>query len=73
MFSKIRDCPHTPRTAVRAAGPWKNTLAAPPANDRFGLPVSTGLCERAQNRNLIVQPYTFRPEDNQMAPGFYGM
>lgn len=54
-------------------GPWKNDLAAPPDNNPRGRLVSTGLCEKAQNRGMIVQPYTFRPEASQMAPAFAGV
>lgn len=54
-------------------GPWKNDLAAPLDSDPRGRLVSTGLTEKAQNRGMLVQPYTFRPEANQMAPYFAGV
>ena len=46
-------------------GPWKNTLAAVDPATPNAMPVSTGLCARAQNRGMVVTPYTFRPEVNQ--------
>mmetsp|Transcript_32212 Transcript_32212/g.96158 ORF Transcript_32212/g.96158 Transcript_32212/m.96158 type:complete len:483 (-) Transcript_32212:245-1693(-) len=54
-------------------GPWKDDLAVQPADDALALPVSSGLCQRAQQRGLIVTPYTFRPEADQMAPVFHGI
>jgi len=47
------------------AGPWKVTLAAPNAN---GTVISSGLTERLQDRGMQVQPYTLRPEANQIFP-----
>ena len=47
-------------------GPWKNTLAVVDSATPNAMPVSTGLCARAQDRGMVVTPYTFRPEVNQV-------
>jgi len=54
-------------------GPWKDTLALVPASTPNAAPVDSGLVARAQDRGMVVTPYTFRPEATEMAPYFRGV